>query len=307
MGWSGGTYTRTNGTYSGANVWASDEGASIGIESARHDTHDKDLSDGINACLAKNGSNAATADLNLGSFKVTALANGTARTHAASVGQVQDSAVQWGGVATGTANAIAIACPISPGSYAAGQTFRFVALYANTSATTINVNSLGAKDVYKEVNGVLGNIGAGDIAANGLYELTYYTGGAGYFTLQTCKPGKGTFTHNFAPNAGGWSSGSALFYYARNGQAVHVTVASVGLQTGSTAANYTFSLPVTIAAAINLFYTPVVVVRDGSVLYGLLAISGATATVTAGIGGVAETFAAGQTVQVFGSFTYFVD
>lgn len=303
MGWSGGTYTRTNGTYSGANVWASDEGASIGIESARHDTHDKDLADGINACLAKNGSNAATSDLNLGSFKVTALANGTARTHAASVGQVQDSAVQWGGVATGTANAIAIACPISPGSYAAGQTFRFVALSSNTGATTINVNSLGAKDVYKEVNGVLGNLGAGDIAANGTYQLTYYTGGSGFFTLQTSKPGKGTFTHNFAPNAGGWTPATSLFYWSRNGQAVHITAGVVGVQTGSTAASYSFSVPVTIAAALTVFYAPVIVVRDGSVFSGLLTISGATATVTV----PGQTFSAGATVQVFGTFTYFGD
>jgi len=307
MGWSGGTYTRTNGTYSGANVWASDEGASIGIESGRHDTHDQDLAAGINACLAKDGSNAATGDLNIGSYKITALGNGSARTHAPSLGQLQDSAPQWGGVATGTANAIAISCTPSPGSYAAGQTFRFVALFANTSATTINVNGIGAKDVYKEVNGALGNLGAADIAANGLYEVTYYTGGGGYFTLQTCKPGKGTFTHNFAPNAGGWTPATSLFYWSRNGQAVHITVGVVGVQTGTTATSYTFSVPVTLAAALTLFYMPVIVVRDGTVLFGLLTISGATATVTAGIGGVSESFPAGSTVQIFGSFTYFGD
>lgn len=303
MGWSGGTYTRTNGTYSGANVWASDEGASIGIESARHDTHDKDLSDGINACLAKNGSNAATGDLNLGSFKVTALANGTARTHAASVGQVQDSALHWGGVATGTANAIAIACAISPGSYAAGQTFRFVALSANTGATTINVNSIGAKDVYKEVNGALGNLGAGDIAANGIYEITYYTGGSGFFALSTSKPGAGSFTHSWAPSAGSFGTPTYRFYYAKNGQVVTVNFFASGTQTSAAAATYTFSLPAAVHPSLGPLYMPCsigFVVSD----YGFLGINGSTATIARHS---LNSFGAGITYEISGCFSYLTE
>jgi hypothetical protein len=64
MPWSGGVYTRTNGTYNGSTVWASDAAASIKIQSSRHDTHDQDLANGINACVAKDGSNTVTA-LNL--------------------------------------------------------------------------------------------------------------------------------------------------------------------------------------------------------------------------------------------------
>lgn len=55
MPWSGGTFGRTNGTYSGAAVWQSDLGASVKIVASRHDTHDKDLADGINACIHKGG------------------------------------------------------------------------------------------------------------------------------------------------------------------------------------------------------------------------------------------------------------
>lgn len=55
MAWSGGTFTRTNGAYSGAAVWQSDASASIKIRADRHDTHDLDLANGINFCLHKGG------------------------------------------------------------------------------------------------------------------------------------------------------------------------------------------------------------------------------------------------------------
>lgn len=60
MGWSGGTFTRTNGTYNGSTVWAQDRDASVKITAAHHDTHDQDLATGINACVAKDGSNTLT-------------------------------------------------------------------------------------------------------------------------------------------------------------------------------------------------------------------------------------------------------
>jgi hypothetical protein len=41
------------------------------------------LGDGINACLKKDGTNAATADLNIGGFKLTNLADPTSAQHAA--------------------------------------------------------------------------------------------------------------------------------------------------------------------------------------------------------------------------------
>ncbi len=55
MAWSSGTYTRTNGTYSGAAVWTSDASAAIKILASRHDTHDQDLASGINSTLHKGG------------------------------------------------------------------------------------------------------------------------------------------------------------------------------------------------------------------------------------------------------------
>lgn len=57
MPWAGGVYTRTNGTYTGTTVWAQDAAAGVRIQSARHDTHDQDIANGLNNCLTKDGTN----------------------------------------------------------------------------------------------------------------------------------------------------------------------------------------------------------------------------------------------------------
>lgn len=68
MGWNGsGTFTRTNGDNTGSTTWQQDKADGDKILSSRHDTHDQDLADGISACLAKNGENAMTGNLNLNS------------------------------------------------------------------------------------------------------------------------------------------------------------------------------------------------------------------------------------------------
>lgn len=91
MPWSSGSFTRSNGVYSGPSVWSNDATANINIIAARHDTHDKDLADGINACLNIDGQNAMRANLPFGGYKATGMAAGTANTDAANVGQVVTS------------------------------------------------------------------------------------------------------------------------------------------------------------------------------------------------------------------------
>lgn len=88
MAWSGGTFSRTNGVNSGSTLWASDRDDGTAILAARHDTHDQDLADGINACIAKDGSNAFSGNVNLGSNKIINLADGSASTDAANLSQV---------------------------------------------------------------------------------------------------------------------------------------------------------------------------------------------------------------------------
>lgn len=305
MGWSGGTYTRSNGTYSGASVWASDESMAIGIESARHDTHDQDLATGINSCLAKDGSNAATGDLNIGSHKITALASGTARTHALTVAQAQDGSVIWGGTSSGSANAQTITCSPSPGAYATGQTFRFKSGYTNTASATLNVNTLGAVTLYKDVNGLRTALGGSDLITNGIYTVTYDSASGGQFVLQTSKPGHGTFTHSFAPNTGSYGSPTYNFRCSQVGQLMLVSFFASGTQTTSAANSYSFSLPASMSASVPTtnFFAPGIAIISGN--YEPTAINlTTTAAVISRIGGA--TFPTG-TIQVGGSFFYLVD
>lgn len=55
-------------------------------------------------------------------------------------------------------------------TYIAGQTFRFVAVGANTGAATININSMGAKAITKSGSTALN---AGDIASGALVQISY--------------------------------------------------------------------------------------------------------------------------------------
>lgn len=89
MAWDGsGSFNRTNGVNTGIATWTDDKNAGTKILSTRHDTHDQDLADGIESCLAKNGENAATADLDAGGYKITNAADGTADTDLATKGQI---------------------------------------------------------------------------------------------------------------------------------------------------------------------------------------------------------------------------
>ena len=67
-GWDGsGNFKRGDGTREGATTWAQAKVAGELVDSPDHDTHDEILAVGIEACLAKNGENAMTGNLNMGS------------------------------------------------------------------------------------------------------------------------------------------------------------------------------------------------------------------------------------------------
>ena len=79
MPWAAGAYSRLYG----AAGWVDDRDASTKILATRHDAHDQDLATGINNCIAKDGTNAATADISMGGFKLTSLGTPTVATDAA--------------------------------------------------------------------------------------------------------------------------------------------------------------------------------------------------------------------------------
>lgn len=81
--------------------------------------------------------------------------------------------------AGGTANAITVTLPYAPTSYIDGMEVIVKAASANTAAVTINVNSLGLKDIRRRDGSVLQ---AGDIGANDIVPMRYNSS-SGFFEI----------------------------------------------------------------------------------------------------------------------------
>jgi len=170
MGWSGGTYTRSDGVFTGTSIWQSNRDAGTKIVADRHDTHDQDMATGLNQAINKDGSNAFTGAANLGSQKITGLADGTAHTDGVNAGQIQDGGLIFQATDSGSANTYAIALTPAVTGYVAGQVFHFKAANASTGASTLNVNALGAKNIKKKNDQ---DIASGDIEANAIVSVIY--------------------------------------------------------------------------------------------------------------------------------------
>lgn len=175
MSWNAGTYTKGNSATGG---WVGDASLGIGIEAGRHDTQDNDFATGINQCLNKDGSNAATGNLNIGTYRVTNIGAATARTDAAQAAQVQDGSFIWLGTTGGTATAQTASATPAITAYVAGQKFRMRvgaslgSTGVSPSAHTININSVGAKNIVSN-DGLNSNPTAGSWVAGAILELVY--------------------------------------------------------------------------------------------------------------------------------------
>ena len=170
MGWSGGTYTRSDGVFTGTSIWQSNRDAGTKIVADRHDTHDQDIATGLNQAINKDGSNAMTGALNMGSQKISSLADGTAHTDGINAGQIQDGGLIFQASDTGSADAYAIALAPAITAYVAGQVFHFKAGNASSGASTLNVNALGTKNIKKKNDQ---NIAAGDIEEDAIVSVIY--------------------------------------------------------------------------------------------------------------------------------------
>lgn len=190
MPWSGGSFTRTNGVNTGSTLWVQDRDDGTKILATRHDTNDQDMADGINSTLEKSGSNAATGNLNIGSNRLTAVADGTAKTDAATVNQIVSNAPAFQATDTGTANAHVIALSPAITAYAAGQEITFKSGAASTGASTLNVNTLGVKALKKlhDQDIASGDIESGSIVA-AVYDGTNFQVTSQLASASTTSPG----------------------------------------------------------------------------------------------------------------------
>lgn len=139
------------------------------IEAGKFNNTVNDISDAITGSIAKNGETTATGNIPMGTFRLTGLGNGSARSDSAALGQVQDQAGTWCGTAGGTANAITLTPVPAITAYVAGQKFGFIALATNAGPVTIAVSGLATKagQNYEAA------LAAGELVIGHQYEITY--------------------------------------------------------------------------------------------------------------------------------------
>ena len=127
-----------------------------------------DLATGLSTTLTKDGQTTPTANIPMGTFKITGLGAGTSSTDAVNLSQLQNSTGTFLTV-SGTDTITGTVSP-SVGAYAVGQIFAFVAAATNTGAVTINISSLGAKSITR-----LGSTAliAGDLIINSVAFIVY--------------------------------------------------------------------------------------------------------------------------------------
>ena len=128
-----------------------------------------DIASSLTTSLAYDGQTLPVANLPMGTYAHTGVGNATVRTMYAAAGQVQDGTFQYLTTISGTNNITAVAA-LSMSALAAGQTFRFIAAATNTGGVTLNINSLGAKNITK--NGTT-SLTANDILINSVVEVIY--------------------------------------------------------------------------------------------------------------------------------------
>ena len=194
---------------------------------SRHDTHDKDLADGINYCIHKGGQNSATADISWGGYKITGLAAGTAATDAANYGQTITGA-SWdfatdvmtltraaGNVTLDLTGQIAVTALKATGTPDSTKFLRGDGTWTTISATTAWGSITGTLSSQTDLQSALNNKAASshshtvsDISASGTPDSTTYLRGDGTWAAPPSGGGGGgTVTSVAVANATGitWS------------------------------------------------------------------------------------------------------
>jgi hypothetical protein len=135
------------------------------IGATEMDAQDQDLADAIENCVARDGQNAASANLPMGGFLHTNVGAATIRANYGRVAELQDSTIWRAASPGGTGDAITGTITPAPSTYTTGMKVWVVAPGANTVTNpTINVNALGAKTIRKHQGALTaGDYGSGDI------------------------------------------------------------------------------------------------------------------------------------------------
>ena len=139
------------------------------ISSSVVNTLNQALADGLTNCITKDGQQTVTADISFNTHRLKNVADAIAVSDAINMSQMQSGAALLVGSVAGT-NTITGSLTPAITSYVTGCTYRFFAAGNNTGATTLSINSVGAKAITK--NGTTA-LEAGDISTGVLVTVTY--------------------------------------------------------------------------------------------------------------------------------------
>ena len=119
------------------------------ISSTVHNNTMTDIAtQGLTNCIVKDGQTAATGNLPMGTNRHTGVGAAAALTDYAQAKQVIDGDLTELTSVSGN-NTILATGPLSVAAYVEGMSFTFKAAAANTTAVTININSIGARAITK--------------------------------------------------------------------------------------------------------------------------------------------------------------
>ena len=107
-----------------------------------------DLATGLSTALTKDGQTTPTANIPMGTYKITGLGAGTVATDAVRLSQLQNGGTTSIITVSGTDTITGTVTPALT-AYATGQQFSFVVAATNTTAVTLNVDGVGAKAVTR--------------------------------------------------------------------------------------------------------------------------------------------------------------
>ena len=184
------------------------------ISSATHNTTLTDIANALTASIAKDGQTTPTANLPMGTYRHTGVSNGTARDQYAAVGQLQDNTATVVGSVSGVDTITGSLTP-ALAAYVTGMAVVLFPAGTNTGAATLNLNSLGAKNI---VNVLGASVGAGTLRTGNPAFLVY---NGTSFVLISEDAASGSFTGTLT---GCTTSPTGTVNYVRNGRMVLLAI-----------------------------------------------------------------------------------
>lgn len=136
------TYTRTDGTRSGAAVNVTAKANGVNDTAVLADNRENDFATALNLVLKRDGGNSPIGNIDWNTFKLTNMGAGSARTDSLRIDQVQDGDFLYAAV-DGTANAIELALTPVSGGPVEGMTVVFIPTDDSSSTVTIDLDEAG--------------------------------------------------------------------------------------------------------------------------------------------------------------------